>query len=67
MSISDILHEIYTGNGYHWKGLYVESMQKSICRGLKSKVKDFPDVRVQTSFFSDSLKPFHIRKSFFTL
>ena len=48
---------IRTGNGYHWKGLYVESMQKSICRGLKSKVKDFPDVSflILSSFLTSSL------------
>lgn len=31
------------GNGYHWKGMYVESMQKALCRGLKTKAKHFPD------------------------
>ena len=47
LNITDILHvyRIFTGNGYHWKGMYVESMQKALCRGLKTKAKHFPDVR----------------------
>ena len=38
------LHICVSGVGYHWKGLYVESMVESLYRGYQTKKADLSDV-----------------------
>ena len=47
----------FLGNGHHWKGLYVESMQEALYRGFKVRAGDMADVCTVSSIFVVTCNP----------
>ena len=37
---------MFIGHGYHWKGLYHESMQEALFRGFKCRSRDMHSVSI---------------------